>query len=127
MLLLLTGAAGGPDRFGESCTGSESVQVGQRIEKNVPFHIELSIDLRTNSYCYGACGKGQSYPIADLSSSRIKLADARVPNQMRRLTFDRATQHLTDEQRVELGPMGAVVRHAFATCRRAPFRTPAAP
>jgi hypothetical protein len=127
ILFLLGAATRGPDRFGESCTGSESVRVGSQAERHLPFHIELSIDLTKNAYCYAQCGRQQSFRIADASSVPIKLADSGAPGQARRLIFDRATRQLTDDQSFEFGAMGPIVRHASATCRTAPFRTPAEP
>lgn len=126
LLASAVSAAPPPDRFGETCTGSESVQVGAQAPKQAPYEITLSIDLAHKTYCYAACGRDQTYPVADPSSTPIRLADTDVPSQMRRLTLDRGTSRLTDEQRVTLGAM-RVVRHASATCKPAAFQQPPTP
>ena len=111
------------DKVSESCTGSETVQVGGQAPKTLPYSITFSADLSTKSYCYDKCGPGQTYPISDVTSEPIKLADLDAGGQTRRLIYDRNRSVLTDYQIIALGPI-RVVRNASARCKAAKFQQP---
>lgn len=114
-------AASGPDQFGESCSGTETVQVGANAPKVVPYALKFSADLAAGYYCYAQCKPQQTYAIKDHTSDPIKLADLRG-NQDRLLTFDRRTAVLTDHQVIRL--LGVTTRNAKAICRPAAFHKP---
>lgn len=121
-----TALAGGSQRFGETCTGSETVQAAGQPPVRAAYAIALSVDLANKLYCYEACGKDQTYEVAEADASPIRLADVDTGQQVRRLSYDRRTSRLSDDQRITLGPI-SIVRHARATCRPAPFRPPFQP
>jgi hypothetical protein len=125
-LLIILPAAAVPatgDRIGALCSGSETVRVGAQPPRKLPYQIALSIDLAHGTYCYGACGKDQTYPVSATSGSRIKLSDVDAAGQSRRLTFDRKSLRLTDVQRLAMGAL-SVDRQARALCTPAPFHPP---
>lgn len=113
-----------PARFAIACTGAETVTAGRQMPKQLAYDITLSFDLPDKLYCYGACGKEQTYPIADPSSSPIRLANLETSSQMRRMTFDRGTMRLIDDQRIAMEPVTTLVRHATAVCKPALFQQP---
>ncbi len=113
-------------RFGQVCSGIETVKFGAQPPQRAVYTIALSIDLVARRYCYATCSRGQSYAIADAAASPVKLADIDAPGQQRHLLLDRGTAQLTDDQRMVMGPI-VVVRHATATCAAGPFREPPAP
>lgn len=114
--------ASGQDQFGESCNGTETIQVGTNAPQVVPYAITFSADLAAGYYCYAACTPQQTYAIKDPMSDPIKLADVREGNQDRRLTFDRRNAVLTDHQTIRL--LGITTRSAKAICRPTAFHKP---
>jgi hypothetical protein len=130
--LMSTGstAAVATNKIGETCNGTETVQIGTQAPKVVPYSLTFSADLTAKSYCYDRCGPDQTYPISDSTSNPIKLADlnaddGQVGGQKRRIRFDRRSGTLTDSQSMNLGALGKVVRHATARCRASAFTQPA--
>lgn len=123
LLALGSTSAAGQDQFGESCSGTETIQVGANAPKVVPYALKFSADLAAGYYCYAECKPQQTYAIKDQMSDPIRLADVRGGNQSRLLTFDRRTAALTDHQTIRL--LGITTRDARATCRSAAFRKPA--
>ncbi|CAN5457500.1 hypothetical protein BH10PSE14_BH10PSE14_38750 [soil metagenome] len=119
-------APGDGARFGQICSGIETVQYGKQAPQRAIYTIALSIDLAGKRYCYAACSRDQTYPIADAAASPLLLAELATPGHARRIVLDRGTARLTDDQRIVMGPI-AVVRHATATCVAGPFRQPPAP
>lgn len=112
------------DKIGESCSGTETVQIGSQAPQTVPYAITFSADLAAKAYCYDKCGPDQTYAISDSTPALVKLADLDRGSQKRRMTFDRRSARLTDYQAFDAG-LGPVVRNATATCRAAPFHEPA--
>jgi hypothetical protein len=112
-------------RFGQICSGIETVKFGAQPPQRAIYTIALSIDLTAKRYCYATCSRGQTYTIADSEASPVKLADFDAAGQHRHMLLDRGTARLTDDQRMVMGPM-LVVRHAEATCKPAPFKEPPA-
>lgn len=117
-------SASAADKLGESCTGTETVQVGSQAAKTTPYIIAFSVDLEAKSYCYDKCGSDQTYAVSDSSSNPIQLANLHDGGQERVLTFDRRTATLSDFQSFDPG-LGRVVRRASAQCRTAAFHEPA--
>jgi hypothetical protein len=115
-------SAYGQDQFGESCSGTETVQAGTSAPQVVPYAITFSADLAAGYYCYAACTPQQTYAIKDPVSDPIKLADVSGGNQDRLLTFDRRNAVLTDHQTIRL--LGTTTRNAKAICRPAAFHKP---
>ncbi|MDH7973359.1 hypothetical protein QH494_14310 [Sphingomonas sp. AR_OL41] len=113
-------------RFGQVCSGIETVQYGRQAPQRAIYTIALSINLDAKRYCYATCSRGQSYPIAAPAASPLVLADLDTPEQARHLVLDRKAARLSDDQRMVMGPV-VVVRHATATCTAGPFREPPAP
>ena len=111
------------DRIGESCIGTETIQVGANVPKVVPYALKFSADLAAGYYCYAKCRPEQTYAITDPKSDPIKLADVHGGNQTRLITFDRITAIFTDYQVVRL--LGSTTRTAKATCRATAFHQPA--
>jgi hypothetical protein len=109
--------------WGVTCTGTETVQVGPQQPRTLPYEITISIDLDRNVYCYGACGKAETYDIADASSNPIKLANANTGAGVRQVLFNTGTLEITDYQTMMLG-LGTVTRKAFGSCKPAPFHQP---
>lgn len=122
--LLLAAAPPPSDRFGETCSGTETVTIGSQPPRTLPYTLAFSADLGVRRYCYDACGAGQSFAIADATTTPIRLADLDRGSQSRHLFFDRAAQTLTDDQSFDAG-LGLVTRHAKASCHEAPFTAPA--
>lgn len=123
LVLVLTGAAS-PDRFGEICSGSETVTVGSQPPRTLPYDLSFSADLAAGRYCYDKCGPAQSFAIANAHAAPIRLADLDDgPRQSRHLVFDRAAQALTDDQSLDAG-LAIVKRHARAQCHAALFTAP---
>lgn len=119
-------APGDGDRFGQICSGIETVQYGKQAPQRAVYTIALSIDLVGKRYCYATCASDQTYPIADTAASPLVLADFETPGHKRHIVLDRGTARLTDDQRIVMGPI-IVVRHASATCVAGPFREPPTP
>lgn len=126
--LALTGStsAFAADKLGESCAGTETVQVGSQAAKTTPYTIAFSADLEANSYCYDKCGSDQTYAISESSSDVIQLANLHRGGQERVLTFDRRTATLSDFQSFDAG-LGRVIRRASAQCRAAAYHEPVNP
>lgn len=100
----------------EECHGTETVKMGNAEPKSRPYTLAFKADLAANTYCYAACQKEQTYPIADAKSSPMKLADMEKGGQERHLNFDRASGKLTDHQVFDAG-LGTVTRNAIAICK----------
>lgn len=113
------------DKIGESCSGTETLQIGTQAPLTVPFALTFSADLSAKSYCYDRCGPDQTFAISDNTSDPIKLADLDHAGQTRAMTFDRRSGMLTDYENFD-GGLGRVVRKALARCRAVAFRQPAA-
>jgi hypothetical protein len=124
--LASVGSAGAPDRLGEKCTGTETVQIGSQPPKTLAYSLNFSADLKSNLYCYDKFGRDQTYAIADADSNTIKLADLDHGGQIRYLTFDRSSSMLTDYQVFDAG-LAMVMRSASAMCRATTFHEPWAP
>jgi hypothetical protein len=123
-------SAAAADRMGETCSGTETVQVGTQPPKTEPYALTFSADLTTKSYCYDTCGPDQTYAISDAASDPIRLADfdaddGQEGSQTRLIEFDRRSGTLTDDQSMNLGFLGKVVRHATARCSASTFHQPA--
>ncbi|MHA6721095.1 hypothetical protein ACX40Y_16810 [Sphingomonas sp. RS6] len=119
------------DRIGETCTGTETVRVGNRRAQLVPYTLDFSADLKAQSWCYGGCGPHQTFAIARSDDSAVQLADVNAASiepgdQRRSIRFDRRSNTLTDDQSMDLGRMGSIIRHATARCRASAFHAPAA-
>ena len=71
-------AVAGASQFGESCVGTEIVQVDGQPAKNLPYSLVFSVDTKRKLYCYGECLEGQTYSVSDPLSSPMKLADIDV-------------------------------------------------
>jgi hypothetical protein len=112
-----------PDKVSESCTGTETVQIGAQLPKTLPYSLDFSADLSSKSYCYDKCDRAETYAISDATSNPIQLADLDGGGQTRRLIYDRNKSVLTDYQIIAAGPI-RVVRNASATCKPAKFREP---
>ena len=127
-LLSIASAASAQDaaKFTIACKGTEKLRIGNQPERKVSFAITLSVDLEKKLFCYSACAREQTYKIADAAADPILLASVAQPSQSRQTTFSRGHMKLTDDQRTEAG-VGAIVRHASASCKPAPFVPPAAP
>ena len=125
-LLAIANAPVPSERIAEACTGTETVQIGAQPAKTLPYTLTFSSDLKRGSYCYDACGRDQTYPIADAKAQPIKLADLDGAGQIRHLTFDPATSTLTDFQIFDAG-LGKVTRRALGVCKPATFRAPWSP
>jgi hypothetical protein len=123
-VMLLATPALAASTFGEVCSGSEVLQVGSQPARTVPYHLEFSADLQTRSYCYGACGKNESYPISDPTSKPIVLTNIHVGSTVRYLTFDPQTSRVEDYQSIDAG-LVVVKRQASASCTAAAFHEPA--
>jgi hypothetical protein len=122
LLTLGSTSASGQDQFGESCSGTETIQVGANAPQVVPYALIFSADLAAGYYCYAECKPQQTYAIKDRMSDPIKLADMRGNYQDRLLTFDRRTAVLTDHQTIRL--LGITTRDAKANCRSTAFHKP---
>ncbi len=122
--VLLAAAAPPAAQFGETCTGTETVSLGDEPPRTAAYALTFSADLGAARYCYDACSPGQSFAIADAASAPVKLADLDRGGQSRHILFDRAAQTLTDDQVFDAG-FGLVTRHARASCQEAPFTRPA--
>ena len=109
--------------FGETCTGTEIVQIGAQNPKTLPYNLTFSADLKGRAYCYGPCGKDQSFQITDAAAVPIRLADLDNAGQVRRLTFDPRTSTVSDYQVFKAG-MAVVTRRASATCEKSVFHAP---
>jgi len=109
--------------FGETCTGSETVQVGSQSPKTLPYMLTFSVDLKARSYCYDVCGKDQSFPISDPESNPIKLANIDLTGTVRHLTFDPGTGKVVDYQVINAG-FALVTRRASGTCKASTFNHP---
>ena len=127
ILLLVIATPASAQQWGLACSGTETVQSGDQAPARAPYEITLSLDLGRKLYCYGACGLGQTYAIADGAAAPIILADVQSPAQSRHMLFDRATGSLTDDQHIALGAGIVVDRHARASCKPAPFHSPPSP
>jgi hypothetical protein len=116
-------------KFGEACKGTEAVQVGTQPARLFPYKLTFYADLKKRSYCYGACGKEQTYAIRDTTTKPIKLSEFNRPGQVRLLTFDTATSSVLDLQVVDTGLPGLpkVTRRATGVCKPAIFQEPWAP
>lgn len=112
----------GQDEIGETCTGTETVQIGANAPKVVPYTLTFSADLAAGYYCYAECRPGQTDAITDSHSDPIKLADLNAGSQIRLITFDRKTSVLTDYQVFTV--LATVRRNARAACQPAPFHKP---
>lgn len=123
MLLAAAAPAASTDRISESCTGSETVQTGGGKASTLPYSLVFSADLARKLYCYGACGRDQSFAIADAGSDPIQLARLDAAGQVRHISYWRRIGRLTDDQVIGVGPI-RVVRHATARCRPAPYLQP---
>jgi hypothetical protein len=123
--LLATPAVAAPT-FGEDCSGAEIVQVGAQAPMTLPYHLVFSADLTRGAYCYGACGKAESYPISNPNSAPVVLTDLNLPSHVRRIVFDPATSTISDYQVFD-GGLAVVKRQASGTCKAAPFHEPWAP
>jgi len=110
--------------FGEVCSGSEELQIGSQPARTVPYHLEFSADLQARSYCYGACGKNESYPISDPTSKPIVLTNIHAGSTVRYLTFDPETSMVRDYQSIGAGFV-VVKRQASGSCTTAAFHEPA--
>jgi hypothetical protein len=124
--LAITEASVPSGTIAEACSGTETVQIGAQPAKTVPYSLTFSADLKGGSYCYDACGKDQTYPIADPGARPIKLADLDRAGQVRHLTFDPATSTLMDYQVFDAG-LGKVTRQALGSCKPAAFHAPWSP
>jgi hypothetical protein len=118
------------DQFGETCSGTETIQVGSQAPKTEPYSLTFSADLKTKSYCYGQCGPEETYVISDSTSNPIKLADinaadGQVGDQKRSIVFDRQSGKLTDFQFMNLGALGQMTKRATAQCHPSAFHEPA--
>ena len=122
LAILGSTSAYGQDHIGESCSGTETIQVDANEPKIVPYTLTFSADLATGYYCYAECKPEQTFAIKDATSDPIKLADLHVSSQTRSITFDRRTAILTDHQIIRL--LGTTTRNAKATCRAGPFHKP---
>lgn len=128
LCLVLTAAAPpSATRIGLVCSGPETVRSGQGAPTQARYDLTLSIDLDRKLYCYGACGREQSFAMKDAASMPLKLADVETPSQSRHLLFDRASMMLSDDQRISLAALPAVERHARISCQPAPFHEPPSP
>lgn len=116
-------SAASQDQIGETCSGSETVRIGDQAPKTLPFSVSFSADLAKRRYCYGQCGPGQSFAIADAAADPIQLANLRG-EQTRLTTFDRRRHVLTDHQIFD-SPVGRIVRDATASCKPSAFTEPA--
>lgn len=125
-LLAIANAPVPSERIAEACAGTETVQIGAQPAKTLPYTLTFSADLKRGSYCYDACGKDQTYPIADAKAQPIKLADLDRGGQVRHLTFDPATATLNDFQTFDVG-LGKVTRQALGVCKPATFHAPWSP
>lgn len=118
------------DQFGETCSGTETIEVGTQPPKTGPYSLTFSADLKTKSYCYGPCGPEETYVISDSTSNPIKLADinpdnGQVGGQKRSIVFDPQSGKLTDYQFMNLGGLGGVTKRATAQCHPSAFHEPA--
>src|SRR4051812_28073135 len=112
LLAASAAAAAAPEpRFAGTCTGSETVQVGDGPAQSAPFAVAFSADLPRGRICYDKCKIEQTYEIADAVSDPIRFADVNSAGQTRRITYSRAESRLTDDQEMSVGPV-RVVRHA---------------
>jgi hypothetical protein len=123
LALLATALGASSQQIGEICTGTETVQIGARPAKTVPYALTFSADLKSGVYCYDRCGKDQSYTIADPAARPIKLADIDRSGTVRRLIFDPASGRVSDYQLFDAG-LGPVRREAVGTCKAAAFHQP---
>lgn len=123
LMLIGSTSAYGADKIGESCSGTEAVQIGAQAPKIVPYSLVFSADLTAGSYCYDKCGPDQTYAISSSTADSIKLADMDGGGQKRLIVFDRRSAELTDYQVINV--LERVVRNAKATCVAAAFREPA--
>lgn len=128
--LTVPASAMAADQFGETCSGTETIQAGSQPPKTEPYSLTFSADLKAKSYCYDRCGPDQTFIISDSSSNTIKLADLNADNgqvgsQKRSIIFDRQSGKLTDFQLMNLGALGKVIRHATAQCHPSVFHEPA--
>lgn len=116
-------AVAGASQFGESCVGTEIVQVDGQPAKNLPYSLVFSVDTKRKLYCYGECLEGQTYSVSDPLSSPMKLADIDVGVQVRHITFDRVSSKIADYQVID-AKVWKLTRRASGTCKPAPFRSP---
>src|SRR5690348_7398350 len=75
-----------PVRFAATCSGSETVKVGDQPLKTLPYALAFSADLQRRLYCYDRCKREDTYSIADGSADPVRLADFALAGEMRRLT-----------------------------------------
>ncbi|KQM22162.1 hypothetical protein [Novosphingobium sp. Leaf2] len=124
LFALIPGAAQAADTFGEVCTGTETLKVGDQPGRTLPYTLTFSADLITGYYCYGPCGPAQTFAISDARSDPLILANLNRAGQVRRITFDAHKMLLTDHQVYRVGMIGPIVRNASASCRPVPFHQP---
>jgi hypothetical protein len=110
-------------KIAEICTGSETIQIGSQSPTTAPYSLTFSADLDARSYCYGPCGREQSYPISDAESKPIKLTDFRRGDQIRLLTFDLQTSKVADYQVFNAG-LAMITRRASGVCVASAFHPP---
>ena len=122
ILLAIPGvtAAAVPERFGEDCQGSETVQTGSEAPRQLPYTIALGIDLEHGTYCYAACTRAQTYKIKAVAGSLLTLADLDAGGQSRHILLDRVSGKLIDHQHMAMGAI-SVTREAAATCTPAVY------
>lgn len=115
-------SAYGEHQIAESCSGTETIQVGDEAPTTAPYTLTFSADLAAGYYCFAECKPEQTYRIKHRASNPIKLTDMISGLQRRQITFDRKTAVLTDRQ--VLTVLGTVKRDAKAACRPAIFHKP---
>jgi hypothetical protein len=64
-------SAYGQDQIAESCSGTETIQVGENATRVVPYTLTFSADLAAGYYCYADCRPQQTYRIDDRTSNQI--------------------------------------------------------
>jgi hypothetical protein len=114
-----------PLQFGETCTGTEVVQVGSQPPKTIPYTLTFSIDLARKLYCANACDAPSTYRIKAVAPRLITLADIEGGPQSRHMTLKLPQSKLEDVQLIK-SSLGDVSRKATATCKSAPFHAPTA-
>lgn len=122
LMLPISASAASPDKFAETCVGTEMILAENVPPKTVPYSITFSVDLASGYYCYAECKPQQTYKISDPASNPIKLADVRGGPWIRLMTFDRKSETLTDHQVTNV--LTRVEGLSKATCRAATFQQP---